>query len=86
MKLSKALQQYDYLLMNGPIKTRLEFEYGLKKADWELIQEGDTSALKAIFSQDIALCQQGNIPMILSGCCGTSCEHLAAIILKFSKG
>lgn len=65
MKLSMALAAFDTLVLSGPIKTRLEFEYNIHIPPSELIGHPKESILKAILEQDIQAAQRYKMPIIV---------------------
>lgn len=66
MILSEALDNYELILLNGPVKTRLEFEYGVTKSALDIILEDAGQPLEDIFAHDIRVIQEAGIPVIMS--------------------
>lgn len=67
MKLSEALRTYDTILENGPLGTRLKYDYQFESAPHMAIKykEG-REALNEIYRGDIAVAQESNLPIIVN--------------------
>lgn len=65
MKLSTALNHYPSIVLTGPIKTRLEFEYGITTPAWQLLQDNKASILRELYRDDCVIAQQTHTPIII---------------------
>src|SRR5215216_5843906 len=78
MKLSEALKHYDLIVENGPLGTRLKYDFGYE-ASHHLSQ--DTKGRKILielYKGDIDAARYGNIPIIINAATfRASRNHLA---------
>ncbi len=65
MQLSEALKKYSLIAQCGPIKTRLQFDYGIDVPASDLIEQEQESILRDIFVQDIMSAQAESTPIII---------------------
>jgi len=77
MKFEKALQLFDTILENGPLGTRLKYDYGLEASCDLTDQEKGRKALFELYEGDLAVAQTYHLPMILNAATfRTSRNHL----------
>lgn len=66
MKLSQALKQYDLIVENGPLGTRLKYDYGYK-TNYHLSQDiKGRQILIELYKGDMEIARHNNIPIILN--------------------
>lgn len=66
MKLSQALNHYDLIVENGPLGTRLKYDYGYENI-YNLYQDPiRKQILINLYKDDLAIAQDENIPIILN--------------------
>lgn len=79
MKLSQALKNYDLIVANGPLGTRLKYDYGYN-ASYDLTQDAKgKQILLKLYKDDIKAASQRNTPIIINAATfRASRNHLAA--------
>ena len=66
MDFKTALNNYDIILQNGPLGTRLKYDFGYE-ASFDLSHsEKEKHALMALYMEDLKQAQQYNLPIILN--------------------
>lgn len=66
MKLSQALKQYDLIVENGPLGTRLKYDYGYNTS-YDLSQDiKGRQILIELYKGDMEVARQRNIPIIIN--------------------
>ncbi|KTD13213.1 homocysteine S-methyltransferase family protein [Legionella jamestowniensis] len=77
MKLSQALKHYDLIVENGPLGTRLKYDYGYTGNDFSKDSPG-RKILTELYKGDIAIAREYNTPIIINAATfRTSRNHLA---------
>lgn len=78
MKLSQALKNYDLIVANGPLGTRLKYDYGYN-ASYDLTQDAKgKQILLKLYKEDIKAASQRNTPIIVNAATfRASRNHLA---------
>lgn len=77
MKLEDAIQSYEAILANGPLGTRLKFDYGLEVSYRLTDSEQGRMALNNLYLGDIEVAQEYQLPIILNAATfRTSKNHL----------
>lgn len=66
MKFRNAIAHYNVILENGPLGTRLKFDYGISELTDLLHQESAIKALTQIYEGDLSIAQANNLPIILN--------------------
>ena len=87
MKLSQALKQYDLIVENGPLGTRLKYDYGYN-ASYDLSQDiKGRQILVELYKGDMDVALQRNVPIIINAATfRASCNHISSIgINDFEK-
>lgn len=79
MKLSLALTKFEYIVENGPLGTRLKYDYGYN-ASYDLSQdEKGREILIELYKGDVEVAHQGDVPIVLNAATfRASRNHLAA--------
>lgn len=87
MKLSQALKNYDLIVANGPLGTRLKYDYGYN-ASYDLTQDAKgKQILLQLYKDDIKAASERNTPIIINAATfRASRNHLAGSgITHFDK-
>ncbi|MCC5792125.1 MAG: homocysteine S-methyltransferase family protein [Legionellaceae bacterium] len=79
MKLSLALKNYELIVANGPLGTRLKYDFGYH-ASYDLTQDSKGKGiLVELFKADIAVASQKDVPIIINAATfRASRNHLAS--------
>ncbi len=75
MKFTQALHLYDTILLNGPLGTRLKYEWDINPLENLTQSIPALTALNELYKADIAIAQRYRLPMILSAATYRASKH-----------